>query len=674
MPLGPVTVLIGANGSGKSSVLESLGLEPVEEGARGRRHDQPAVVDWFMEPESGDDDSWRLLPLGSLSRPDLAKPVANTVRMIERHVVVRSGPEGPPDLWFDRFRTLDDRNKESRRRVVHETEKHLGSLKSLPWARCVLETLHDDTRAAPFIPLGIEVDVGLRPVKTVTMAAVPDDVTPLLLRGIEQLVHAVFCSVAEGDATVAGAIADFRSGYLLTADAAGILGPVLEAVGARANTLVPAFLARQGEIVVQLRQRPDGSIGEVEALLAEIATDAGPGAFDGRLDIARHLLRRAGDAIDAHLDAVVVRPSAPDLYYSRLGTGTRRWVYGCLDEALRELTEEWRDHPLNHDELHRLRGSGVLPKRRSVAAGHVVRLVDEPVESLEGRVHADIVHWLKARAASQPHTLVLSTHQASVMRTARPRELVVVGVRRDAHDLAAASIGPGLMAPMRAAFEDIGIGVEQLLFLTRAILLVEGADDLAILRAAYGERLEHHGVLLHAIGGNGWRSIVSALTNPAFTMLDIPAWVMLDSTPDDLLATSLRFVRTEATNDGDAVQVAGRRAGRPLRAIPFDAHDICLGVAPGVYRKAFESNQMPGNDQQVHLEWRHLESGAAAKEWLTKRLLPGAVRPNFSSKIIERVAAYIVESDLGADAASPWLASAMRRFFAELDAITLPVE
>ena len=47
LPLRAATSMIGANGSGKSSVLEAMGYDPTEEGAAERDGDEPAVVWWY---------------------------------------------------------------------------------------------------------------------------------------------------------------------------------------------------------------------------------------------------------------------------------------------------------------------------------------------------------------------------------------------------------------------------------------------------------------------------------------------------------------------------------------------------------------------------------------------------------------------------------------------------
>ena len=102
VPFGRVTVLVGRNGAGKSSLLEALGFRPSEEGALERRGDEPPLVSWYLAPPADRSRAEFLQPLVDRTwSPDDAR--SRAAGRLGEHVVVAVNHDGRAELAFDAF-------------------------------------------------------------------------------------------------------------------------------------------------------------------------------------------------------------------------------------------------------------------------------------------------------------------------------------------------------------------------------------------------------------------------------------------------------------------------------------------------------------------------------------------------------------------------------------------
>jgi len=676
LPFGAVTVLIGRNGSGKSSILEALGYRPHEEGAEERLSDEAAEVSWYIQPSEQHRRACAVALRAAASlEPDDPAIGSSLGAFIPYLTVKRTGDDAR--LALDMFRWVIDQIPTKRRQAIAAARGSLGLRSPARWVTDTLDVLASASPPAFYdLPVQVAADL-VTPPLVVSMVAGPDDISRVLHRHGRAILEAAFGPLADAD--VGSVLDSARDGRLAPAHVYGILQAVCEALQDRVGSFPVPLIARLGSIRVEVTEGPDGPIGEAEALVARAASRLPVTATDALEDLrqARLKLRRHDDTVDFHLEAWVrtIPTASADLHYSRLGTGTRRWVCGAIDEAARSLAEEYRSTQFTLDERRMAWRTHTLPAHQPTEHALRLRLIDEPVESLQPRLHRDLLTWLSDRLDTNER-LVLSTHQASVLQVARSRDdLVVVGIDRPNLVSTARPLGPALMDSLRKHLTALSLSPEELLFAARGALLVEGADDRDAITAMYGELLAKRGIIVQSIGGASHRNIVQACKNSAFDLIDLPVWVMLDSQRDDLLETSVHWQDHRTPND--PCGRAARELGRPVSMLPFEPHDIGAGINMATYRKAFDDPVTLPAPARANAMLRRTTDATQLKGMLMRWLVPQATEyfeesgePNtkrFTQAVMAPVIAHIVKRRLGETAASPWLKGTMNRLFVEVD-------
>lgn len=604
IPLGRTTVLVGANGAGKSSLLEAMGLIPSEEGAAGRRFDAPPIVDWFIELS---DRSVLRASVAAALPPEGADRV---IGMLDEVLVVRKAWDGHSTVAVNLGRALDTARSAEAVAWRSDLEAVRAGLEHPPeWLLelCRLAQNPPSDRG-PFLDLAIAVDGLMVEAPTVvSMWAEPDDISPMLYRHIDRILSA-WCEPL-GDATLNEALRLFDDGLLSSSHESGLLTPILRTLSELATEMLLPFVARLGSVEVQLLPGPDSAVGEIERLITSAVANEIQGAVPESLARAQRLLRRFGDSEDLHFD-VVIRSREPNsnvlLDYSRLGTGMRRWVSGAVDEAARLLRAALSSASFTHDERSEWRSAGTLPTidrlRDQAARQHrsvpTVRLIDEPLANLEPRVHRDVVVWMRERLADGER-LVLSTHNGAALAASRPSDPVsVVGVHRDSGSVVVQPMGRSLNEELLKSGKRLGLSGPELLFTTRAMVLVEGPHDVALLRACCGPQLAERGVIFSVISGSSYAALSNALTSDLQRMVRLPVWVILDSTKDQKLKRADRFSKRGQADETLEATIARLKAEgvSTVRSVPFEPLDILAGIKPSILRTLFPKGSVPDDD------------------------------------------------------------------------------
>lgn len=671
MPLGRTTVLVGANGAGKSSLLEAMGLIPSEEGAAGRRFDAPPIVDWFIEPD--DRTEMRAALLEALP----AQIGDQVLKVLDPQLVVRLGWDGTSTLAVNLQSALNTV------RSIDATKwrRRLEQVCSSPLAPSWVTEISQSAAAAPherrsFIDLGLPVTlpIGAGP-SVVSMWAEPDDISPMLYRHVNRILHA-WCEPL-GDGDLDEVLVAFSQGRLHSAHQRGLLTPVLSSLSELATgmLLVP-FVARLGSVEVQLLAGPDSALGEVERLIAAAIRDDLNGYVPDSLARAQSLLRRFGDSEDLHFE-VAMRPgghsSGSALDYSRLGTGIRRWVSGAVDEAARLLCAGISHSAVTDEERRRwLRDSALPPakwlkahaeeQRRKVPT---IRLIDEPLANLEPRVHRDVVGWMRDRLA-EGERLVLSTHNAAALAASRPSDPVtVIGVHREAGMVKVQPLGRRLNEELLKAGKRLGVSGPELLFTTRAMLLVEGPHDVALLRASCGRQLAERGVVFSIISGSSHAALSAALSSDLQQMVQLPVWLILDSTKDDRLKASERFVHRGQSDKTlrEMIDELQQRGVSNVHHVPFEPADVLAGIKPSLLRAAFPGGSVPDDDVAFE-QLRAAEKSSDVKHIVLEWCKQGSLQPKVAT-VVSRVTAQARQS--GVSVGNVWLNSTVSQLLADLD-------
>lgn len=670
MPLGRTTVLVGANGAGKSSLLEALGLIPSEEGAAGRRFDAPPIVDWFVEP--GDSAVMRDCVTAQLP-PEVGEAA---LRHLETHLVVRVGWDGTASVAVNVHAAMNTLRSSDAKKWLRSLEHLAAVAPTATWlselAKSAAMPSHD--RLA-FFDLGLALPnaVVARP-SVVSMWAEPDDISPMLYRHVNRLLGAWLEPVADAEFTEI--LRQFAQGHLLPAHQRGLLAPVVKSLSQLASEVVLPFVAGVGRVEVQVLPGPDSVLGEVERLIASSIRDDFHGETPEALRRAQGLLRRFGDSDDLHFD-VVMRPpdgsTGAPLDYSRLGTGIRRWVSGAVDEAARLLMAALCHSGVDNDSrLCWVRDSALPPanwllrhadeQRREAPT---VRLIDEPLANLEPRVHRDVVAWMRGRL-SVGERLVLSTHNAAALAVSQPRDpVMVIGVHRDAGLVKVHPLGRRLNEELLKTGKRLGVSGPELLFTTRAMVLVEGPHDVALLRACCGSQLAERGVIFSVISGSSTSALSNALFSDLQQMVQLPVWLILDSTKDNRLKATDRFL-----NRGRSDEVLELTLGRlrsqgvsNVRYVPFEPLDVLAGIKPSILRAAFPNGSVP--DDEIALDLlRATENSTEVKNLVLGWCTEGATIPKLG-RVVSTVVAHAQRANL--NIGNVWMNSTVSQLLTELD-------
>lgn len=686
LPLRAANVLIGANGAGKSSLLEAMGFEPSEEGALERLNDAAAEIHWYFEP----DETAPLLK--ALRSGSSGLPLADGLEVIA-FALRGKALDDRWELAIDLFALIEGETRRGQKcRVTPAVlQRLLEPLKpNNAWANSVLETVSDD-RLDRIVDLGIECPplASYQRPRIVSMVVDDDDISPRLYRSVLRIVTALAKRFGTERPDLVEAAALLELGAFGPSRRAGVADVVVDRLRTDGNGLFPRFVKQTGDLRIEFVQGPDSAVGLVESMLSIVAGAGGldPDANDA-LARARLTLRHHHDTVDYHLDAGVRSggPSAVEIPYSHLGTGARRWLCGALDEAARELLEVIESADL--DEVRLALEARVLP----AAAGHgsldgrpALRLIDEPVACLETRAHHEVMGWLRERLVAN-ETLVVATHQSAVLRGLRlpSQDDEVIGVWREPASVRAAPIGVRLLDALDQRHAALGLLSEELLFATRAVLAVEGHHDRLILDAVYGRELAERGVVLFPIGASDAKSIERSLMTTILGRLRIPVWVLLD-TPR---VREGKRVRVDSTKNATAtVRSAVRRLPEwqkaLLRPIDLDAVDIVATLEPRHLAKAFGTSWMPtdsagdpGKERSAEAAFARCASSPEAKQYLLKwcGAAPAVAPPEQPvvdgnlTGIIETYADYLRHRNRPREGVSRSLRQAMARFFKELDA------
>ena len=676
LPLRAATALIGANGAGKSSILEAMGYDPTEEGAAERDGDEPAVVWWYYSLPKV-----RPLAMALRSVTANADELQREINSIAWALRAKAGPNGP-ELALDLFALLEGEvpggyDAPDRRLSAHRVRTVVEPLAaSHPWAAIVLAALPASGSAPYLLDLGVPCDVALpdRPV-VVSMVVDADDISALLYRHLERVLAAWCKPLLEQRPDIELALERLALGFLQPAVELGLVMPALDAMANLASQLLPAFVAGHGALRFELRKGPDSMVGVVERLLIDV--DAAIGAehqASSPLTTARRELRKLNDTLDQHIEAVLRRgvPGA-DYDYSRLGTGVRRWVSGAVDEAGRRLASQLRSDGISVAERLAAIEAGVLPPPVANAAPGspappTLRLIDEPVACLEPRVHGQVVRWLHDRLADN-ETLVLATHQAAVLQAVRlpDRDEMVAGVWREGELVNAAPIGVRLLEQLDLHRDRLGVTSPELLFSARAVLAVEGQHDVRLLRAMYGDQLAEHGVVFVIIGSSNATALVGALVETVHRRLRLPVWVMLDASSPG--KTTGKPARRSVAPAVEVVDEARPKVSKwlqnELRPLPFGRIDILAGLSVEHLAKAFPGGAFPAAPGAERV-LRDCENSDGVKAALVRWAYPGE-RDRKIGDVVDGYILYLEQTGVGSKGADKVLRATMRSFFEELD-------
>lgn len=341
------------------------------------------------------------------------------------------------------------------------------------------------------------------------------------------------------------------------------LAPVLERVAALANELAPAFVRVEGTIVV--RARPIGTWGKSGRRLALLIE------FDG-----------------------------PDHYWPEadLGAGHRAWIAIAVREACRLVLQLkprtvmncstgdiWEAENDTVDVVEEAVEGGGPVEYLSVQDWHdpptTVVLLDEPEAHLHPAAVKDVGTSL-VDLARRNRTVVVATHAHQLLDL--PTQLLRAWrVHVERGSTTADIVSTDLLEGLRRLSGDLGLRPSDILGMTRAVLLVEGKHDELILNSCFGAELAQNRILILPIRGT---HNARAIAEGEFVArAGIELFVLFDNTaPLAGAPVGARSPETEALEE--MLQLLEER-GTPAHAVPYEDPDIIAALPEAAVRRAF---------------------------------------------------------------------------------------
>jgi len=248
----------------------------------------------------------------------------------------------------------------------------------------------------------------------------------------------------------------------------------LEDLTQEANRLLPSFVADRGRVVLEARPDPGG-------------------------DVVVDVVLREHEGGDCGIDV--------------LGRGVARWVAIAVRAAARRLLSG-----------HSTQGAAPIPG---------VLLIDEPEAHLHPGAVKSVARWLVERNREDGIGVVVATHEVEFLDLPADSAQLVYVSRKPGQYSRADAVGADLLGALEAHADDVGLSRGQILLRSKAVLVVEGTQDVAVLRRYYDRRLREGRVLVLPL--HGLNEALSLLELEFLARLDVPLVLLCDNAREELL-------------------------------------------------------------------------------------------------------------------------------------------
>jgi hypothetical protein len=346
------------------------------------------------------------------------------------------------------------------------------------------------------------------------------------------------------------------------------------------------------------------------------------------------------------LERFLDRPGSPA---NRLGEARCRWLGD--PEA---IGASWLCSPAERDWQIQVLASAPRTTRTRVALEACARaiqprllLIDEPERHLSTSIAKDAAAWLHQRAQRPDTQIVIATHSPAFL-ACRGDDVRHVHVQRASDGLLYTSFSPADDEALQRVASEMSLNHGDLFGLVTAIVWVEGPMDRAVLDALCGDEMRRRGVHVSTYGGLG--NMRSVLDNPLARLPDLRFVVLVDDLDAGQLAlvtTSPELVEVDASHEmreTAALLQRAKAADRHLKIVSHGAPDVFLALSDAALAE-IARHPWPGKDAVLK---------EANRMSIPKSRLKGFVADRFGLKVDEARCGYAAKL-MSEDGTPTWI-------------------
>lgn len=232
--------------------------------------------------------------------------------------------------------------------------------------------------------------------------------------------------------------------------------------------------------------------------------------------------------------------------------------------------------------------------------GRSVAILDEPERHLHPSLQRAAAMWLESRSVASGATFVIASHSVAFMGLDPSAHFLYV--RRDHQSRPIVTpMDPTELSAADAVADDLGLDRGELLALVRKIVFVEGTTDRAFIEALYGPELRQSGIVIVPLAGAKNLGSMVPISELLLRFTSAPALVIVDDLPRETIhelqsdsmarKEAMRSKKIELRELAKLMQVA-IEAERSIVCEAITVKDIFDFIDEGVVRDVLAT---PGN-------------------------------------------------------------------------------
>lgn len=383
----------------------------------------------------------------------------------------------------------------------------------------------------------------------------------------------------------------------------------LGAIEAETNSRLPAFVIEQGQVRLEIRPVPewDAAPARCRILFAVDPGEANPQPVE----------RDGAVGVHGYLTARPVSHTILTLDVTKLGAGLRRWIATTVRLASDACAAGEVAALLREDVDDTVSWEPELIETVELPSGHSkILVVDEPEQHLHPHAQEIVAAWA-SEEARRHHAVVVATHSAAFLALP-PERATICQVQRIGHQTHIRPLpgvhGSDAVGRARQLGFELGLGRAALGQLTRAVVVVEGDWDRALLLHFFGDDLLAQRLLVVPLQGSD--ELLALADAAVIPSLGLPVFALLDEVRAESLQDLLELSQPLSKAERGLRDLA-KALGERLHIVRYEDPDVICALPEVAVRAAYPGAQFPGWDALL-TTWRCLRE-AGVTEWPFKR-------------------------------------------------------